>query len=219
MVDKIPQRGDLTGAPGRARPTDGRPGQQQAPGPDQSAGVLPTLRIRLSGRLCACVGSPRSDPQCPGRGSLWEAPYCASHADRWDLLGIVSKRQQPLTCFPSPCGSDTQLWKGLVPWHPVSGAPQSPLGLRLALGMGRSLHAPFSIPHIRAECIPKGNTPARMLTAADSQWPRRWQEPTCPSTAEWMNKTWCVLTMGYHTAQNPGRKHGHMHGVDEPWGL
>ena len=36
---------------------------------------------------------------------------------------------------------------------------------------------------------------AALLTIA-----RRWKQPRCPSTDEWIKKLWCVYTMDYHSA-------------------
>ena len=39
-----------------------------------------------------------------------------------------------------------------------------------------------------------------MFIAALFQIARTWKQPKCPSTDEWIKKTWLIYTMGYYSA-------------------
>ena len=39
-----------------------------------------------------------------------------------------------------------------------------------------------------------------MFTAALFTIARTWKQPKCPSTDEWIKKTWYIYTMGYYSA-------------------
>ena len=39
-----------------------------------------------------------------------------------------------------------------------------------------------------------------MFTAAMFTIARTWKQPKCPSTDEWIKKTWYIYTMGYYSA-------------------
>jgi hypothetical protein len=56
--------------------------------------------------------------------------------------------------------------------------------------------------HIYREDVPNGNknTCSTMFIAASFIIARSWKEPRCPSTEEWVQKTWYIYTMQYYSA-------------------
>ena len=46
---------------------------------------------------------------------------------------------------------------------------------------------------------------------------KKWQQPKCPSTDEWVNKIWCAHSMGYHSARK--RKDVPTRATTWPWKL
>ena len=42
--------------------------------------------------------------------------------------------------------------------------------------------------------------PNGMFIATMSRITKLWEEPRCPSTAEWIKKMWCMSTMEYYAA-------------------
>jgi hypothetical protein len=55
---------------------------------------------------------------------------------------------------------------------------------------------------IYPEDVPTGNkdTCSTMFIAASFIIARIWKEPRCPSTEEWIQKTWYIYTMEYYSA-------------------
>ena len=75
-------------------------------------------------------------------------------------------------------------------------------GLQTIMGSSQGTTPATPLLGICPEDAPTYNkdTGSTMFTAALFIIARRWKEPRCPSTEEWIQKLWYIYTMEYHSA-------------------
>ena len=92
------------------------------------------------------------------------------------------------------------LTQGSNPHPPHCRLPCNPVIPRLAIHR-KELKTGFQI-----------KTCTQMFTAALFTTDKRWKQPRCPLTDEWMNETWSIHTMelSHNKAWNPDTRHSRM---------